>query len=187
MGLGGRGAGGPRAGAEFVLGSPCRGAIWLAKVQGKRAAKGPPRLTDEPPVTAPDTSTRSRAALRGGLTRRTVVAGGLLALLISSAFTVVLLAIAELRRSTVLARHSEVVLAAANHLERLVIDMETGQRGFAITGDERFLEPWNNARQSFPLQAEALERMAAARSIEQGRRAGQIAQSGDSYIRDYSV
>ena len=32
-------------------------------------------------------------------------------------------------------------LAAANQLERLVIDLETGQRGFVFTGQEQFLQP----------------------------------------------
>ena len=126
----------------------------FAKVQAERGAKVSPALQMKPPVTTPD-------ILRAGLTRRTVVAGGLLALLVASAFTVVVLAIAELRQSAVLARHSEAVLAAANRLERLVIDLETGQRGFVITGEERFLEPWNDARQNFPRQAGALERLAA--------------------------
>jgi CHASE3 domain sensor protein len=44
--------------------------------------------------------------------------------------------------SAQLARHSEEVLATANQLERLVVDLETGGRGFVITGQERFLEPW---------------------------------------------
>jgi signal transduction histidine kinase len=116
-----------------------------------------------------------------------VVAGGLLAVIVGTAFTVVLLAIAELRDSAVLARHSEQVLAAANQLERLVIDLETGQRGFVITGEESFLEPWNAARTNFPQQARVLERLAAASDVEQGRRAQRIAQSGASYIREYSV
>jgi signal transduction histidine kinase len=132
--------------------------------------------------TAP-TSGRSRA----GLTRRTVGGGSLLALVVGAAFTVVLLAIAEVRQSAVLARHSQEVLAAANRLERLAVDLETGQRGFAITGDERFLAPWNDARQAFPRQAGILERLATARSVEQGRRAQHIAESGESYIREYSV
>ena len=123
----------------------------------------------------------------GGLTRRTVVAGGLLAVLVGTAFSIVLLGIDEMRRSAILARHSEEVLAAGNRLERLVIDVETGQRGFLITGDERFLEPWNRARTNFPQEAGALERLATARSPEQGRRAQRIADAGASYIRDYSV
>jgi len=49
----------------------------------------------------------------GGLIRRTVVAGVVLALVIGVAFMVVLLTIADLRDSAAQARHSDQVLAAA--------------------------------------------------------------------------
>jgi CHASE3 domain sensor protein len=123
----------------------------------------------------------------GGLIRRTVIAGGLLALLVSIAFAVVLLAIDDLRNTAVLARHSDELLVAANHLERLVIDLETGLRGFLITGDERFLAPWDDAQRAFPQQAQMFERLAAARDAGQGRRAQHIAVAGASYIEEYSV
>jgi signal transduction histidine kinase len=116
-----------------------------------------------------------------------VVASGLLALLVVGVFAALLVAIADLRDAAERARHSEVVLAAANQLERLVIDLETGQRGFIITGDERFLDPWNDARRVFPRQARTLERLAAARSEAQGDRARQLARAGAAYISDYSV
>ena len=37
-----------------------------------------------------------------------------------------------------------------------MIDLETGVRGFVITGQERFLQPWNAARAAFPVQASTL-------------------------------
>jgi signal transduction histidine kinase len=122
-----------------------------------------------------------------GLTGRTIVAAGVLALVVGIAFTVVLLTIADLRDSAVRARHSEEVLAAANQLERLVIDLETGLRGYLITGEEPFLAPWEDARKAFPPEAQTFERLAAAHDVGQGRRAQQIAQAGASYLQDYSV
>ena len=50
------------------------------------------------------------------------------------------------RRPSPDAAEPQQVLAVANELERLVIDLETGQRGFMITGDERVLRPWDDAR-----------------------------------------
>ena len=76
----------------------------------------------------------SELAVRGGLTRRMVVASGLLALVIATAFAVLLSSVADLRTSERRARQSEEVLVVANRLERLVVDLETGQRGFVITG-----------------------------------------------------
>src|SRR6266542_3679314 len=86
------------------------------------------------------------AGVRGGLTGRMVVGSGLLLVVVGVAFAVLLVSVAELRTATRLARHSQEVLVAANQLERLVIDLETGQRGFVITGQERFLGPWRGAR-----------------------------------------
>jgi signal transduction histidine kinase len=125
--------------------------------------------------------------MRGSVTRRTVVASGVLAVVVGAAFAVLLVAIANLRDAATLARHSEQVLAAANRLERLLVDIETGQRGFVITGDERFLAPWNNSRRDFAGEARILQRLAAARHEGQGKRAGQIARSGQTYIEEYSV
>jgi CHASE3 domain sensor protein len=99
--------------------------------------------------------------VRGGLTRRMVLASGLLALVIGAAFAVLLSSVADLRASEHRARQSEEVLVVANRLERLVLDLETGQRGFVITGQEGFLQPWRDARIAVPEQASALERLVA--------------------------
>ncbi len=90
-----------------------------------------------------------------------LIASGLLALLIGAAFAVLLSSVAELRASERRARQSEEVLVVANRLERLVVDLETGQRGFVITGQERFLRPWQDARNAFPAEAATLERLVA--------------------------
>jgi len=41
--------------------------------------------------------------------------------------------------------HTQEVIAHGIGLEKLLADMETGERGFLITGQEAFLEPYNNA------------------------------------------
>ena len=43
-------------------------------------------------------------------------------------------------------QHTHEVIAKARLLEKLIIDMETGQRGFLITGEEHFLEPYITAK-----------------------------------------
>jgi CheY-like chemotaxis protein/CHASE3 domain sensor protein len=45
--------------------------------------------------------------------------------------------------------HSEQVIGEANELARLTVDQETGVRGFLITGDETFLQPYSIARPKF--------------------------------------
>lgn len=129
---------------------------------------------------------RGRPRSRGGLTFRVALASALLSVLIGGVFAVLVGAFAGMRDAAGLARRSERVLAAANDLERLVVDLETGQRGFLITRDDAFLQPWTEARASFDGQAAELRRLASAHHSGQAARAARIAEDGRSYIRDYS-
>ncbi|HEU0318449.1 MAG TPA: CHASE3 domain-containing protein, partial [Solirubrobacteraceae bacterium] len=124
--------------------------------------------------------------MTGGLTRRMVAASGLLALIIGAAFAVLLLAIHELHRSEGLASHSQQVLIASNECERLLLDLETGERGFLNTGQERFLQPWYAARADFPRRSRALLALLAGDPVDEAL-ARRIAARETSYIRDYSV
>jgi signal transduction histidine kinase len=125
-------------------------------------------------------------AVRGGLTRRIVIASGLLALVIATAFAVLLSSVADLRTSERRARQSEEVLVVANRLERLVVDLETGQRGFVITGQARFLQPWRDAQVAFPEEASNLVQLVADNPQQQAR-AQRITQGITSCLRDYSI
>ncbi len=113
-----------------------------------------------------------------------VVASGLLVLVIGAAFVVVLLAVDDLRDTTRLSRHSQEVLSTANRLERLVIDLETGERGFLITREERFLQPWEAARRAIPRESADLVKLTVVPA--QARRSRQIVKAIRSYVRDYS-
>ena len=96
----------------------------------------------------------------GRLIRRTVAVSVLLSAVIGAAFSLLMLAIDDLRDSEERAKRALEVLVTANRLERLVIDIESTQRGFIITGEPRFLDPWYDARRSFVQQAATLERRA---------------------------
>jgi signal transduction histidine kinase len=122
----------------------------------------------------------------GGLTRRMMVASGLLAVIIAAAFAVLLSSVADLRASERRARQSEEVLVVAYRLERILVEVESGQRGFLITHQEEFLRPWRDAQDAFPQQAAMLERLVAG-NPEQRARAEQLARAGTSYIQDYSI
>jgi len=129
---------------------------------------------------------RYRPEMRGGLTRRTVIASGLLAVIITAAFAVLVLSIIDLNRVEQRSRRSEEVLVVANRFERLMVDAETSIRGFVITRSEDFLEPWQAAQTDFPDQAKMLEQLVVD-NPEQLARAEQIARDGRSYITDYTV
>lgn len=123
--------------------------------------------------------------MRPGLTRRMVVASGVLAIVVVASFLVLLLAITNLRESTQERQETREGLVAADELQQLVIDLETGVRGFVITRDERFLEPWNAALAAFSERSAALERLVAGDPVQLAR-ARRIAQDGASYIRGYA-
>jgi signal transduction histidine kinase len=133
-----------------------------------------------------ETSTRDRRA-GGSLVRRTYAVSVLLSAVIGTAFFFLALAIDTLRHSEDRANHALEVMVAANRLERLVVDVETTQRGFVITGEPAFLQPWHKARTEFTQQAADLERLASEGDRGQGRRAHQITGAGMSYVRDYSI
>ncbi|MEU9206632.1 CHASE3 domain-containing protein [Streptomyces sp. NPDC048415] len=125
--------------------------------------------------------------MQGGLTRRVLVASGLLAVIIAGAFAVLLSSVAAQDRLQVKARQSQQVLVVANHLERSIVDLETGQRGFLLTGSADFLQPWQAARAAFPTEAATLERLVADMTPQQEARARWIEHAGTSYLRDYSI
>ncbi|MFF1611365.1 CHASE3 domain-containing protein [Amycolatopsis sp. NPDC058278] len=124
--------------------------------------------------------------MSAGLTRRMLVASGLLALIVGAAFTVLLVTNADLRRSEQMAFHSEEVLVAANRLERLVVDIEAGERGFLVTGQDRSLVLWQSGRAAVPGQAATLAQMVAD-NPQQLAVASRIERDAASYIQDYSI
>jgi signal transduction histidine kinase len=115
-----------------------------------------------------------------------VVASGLLAMIVGGAFAVVLVTIRDLRGTTDLRRQTREGLVAADTLEKHVIDLETGLRGFVITRDEVFLEPSNNARAALPGSARALERLAADEPVELAR-VRRITRAMNAYVQDYAL
>jgi signal transduction histidine kinase len=134
--------------------------------------------------------------VRRGLTRRMVVASALLALLTSAAFAVLLLAIRDQRSSAQLARHSQEVLAAANRVERLLVDIESGTRGYLLTGEDGFLEPAHAGEAGFAQASSELvdltkiteqnEAPGRLTAIHVSGTAQAIKIKGEAYIRDYT-
>ncbi len=55
--------------------------------------------------------------------------------------------------------HDIAVHNLANQVEKHVIDMETGQRGYIIAGDEAYLEPYVTGKTQWPLDYEELSTM----------------------------
>jgi CHASE3 domain sensor protein len=123
--------------------------------------------------------------MRRGLTVRMIVADAVLVTVVGTTFAFLLLAIAQPRESARLSHHASDQLIAAGAIEKVVIDLETGVRGYVITGKEQFLEPFNNARADFPAQARTLERL-ARNNPDELRRTRQIEHDITLYIQHYA-
>ena len=53
-------------------------------------------------------------------------------------------------------RSSNAIIKDLDHLLSLVKDAETGQRGYLLTGDQKFLEPYINAKENIAKGTDAL-------------------------------
>ena len=63
---------------------------------------------------------------------------------------VILISLSDVERQfSFVVEHDAPVIANAHLLSKLVVDMETGQRGFVITGKDEFLEPYNKGSIEF--------------------------------------
>jgi signal transduction histidine kinase len=123
--------------------------------------------------------------MHGGLTVRLGVTCALFTLMISTAFAAMLVSVYQLRSSVLVVTRAERAVSAANTLERLVLDVEAGRRGYALTHDHTLLEPWIRAQQQIPLRQQEL-----ASSISgdpaQAARVAQLNNDVTNYLDNYA-
>jgi signal transduction histidine kinase len=127
---------------------------------------------------------RSRWA-DSGLVTRIAFAAIAVAIGLAIVFAVLFLAILSLHQRSLDARRSQQVIATANELQTYVIDLETGARGFAITRDERYLDPWNQAQRLYPGAITTLVELTKDSPV-QHRRALAIKRDIQRYFSTYS-
>ncbi len=84
------------------------------------------------------------------------------ALLVALGVTLLLVNTVGLRHSSAATTRADTYLLAVINDERLVIDAETGLRGYVITGRPLFLQPTRAAQAAFPAAQAALRRAARA-------------------------
>jgi signal transduction histidine kinase len=85
--------------------------------------------------------------------------GGLIALLLGAAFVLLVFAVAKQRDAGKLALRSQEAITAGTELEKTVINLENGLRGYVSTGHERQLQPWNAGLKVYPAQVRKLEQL----------------------------
>jgi signal transduction histidine kinase len=121
-----------------------------------------------------------------GLFARIAFSAIAVALGLAIVFAVLFLAILSLHQRSLDARRSQQVIATANRLQTFVIDLETGARGFALTRDERYLDPWQRAQERYPGAIATLVDLTKDNGL-QHRRALAIKADIQAYFNDYSV
>jgi signal transduction histidine kinase len=116
---------------------------------------------------------------------RMLIASAVLAVLVAGVFAVLIRAVDSLNDATRREAHAKDVTAATLRLEKLVLDMETGVRGFILTGNENVLRPWKEARAEMNGQIQAVERLAASNPEQRGR-ANALANEIRAYVEEYA-
>ncbi|HSL64119.1 MAG TPA: CHASE3 domain-containing protein, partial [Gaiellaceae bacterium] len=86
-----------------------------------------------------------RSAL-GSIAGRLVLASAAFALLVALAFALLVATVDDLRAAAEREARAKEVTVGVLAAEKLVVDLESGVRGFAITGDTRFLRPYTDGR-----------------------------------------
>jgi signal transduction histidine kinase len=119
--------------------------------------------------------------MRLGLTGRILIGGAVLAVVFAGQFIVVLQSFGSIRDDTRAQQRSEQAVVSAVRLEKLVLDLETGTRGYVITNDREFLAPYDAARRSLPSESRTL------RSVAPGPWSAQVDRLWRSYLTEYAV
>jgi signal transduction histidine kinase len=109
---------------------------------------------------------------------RIIAVGALLAIVAAGVFGVLL---HNLRASNNAALKPEQVVAASYRLETSVLAIQASQRGFVLTGQDRFLKAWRAALVAFPEERDALERL-VQNDLRQEAAAQAIATDVSAYV-----
>jgi signal transduction histidine kinase len=116
-----------------------------------------------------------------GITARVFIVSGVITAILVAAFSLLIFAVRQQRDAAQLALRSQEAITAGTELQRSVISLENGLRGFVASGKERSLESWNAALEEYPAEADRLEQLVSDEPEQQAlvaRIQGQI----DDYV-----
>lgn len=105
------------------------------------------------------------------------------AVLIGGILAALTIAVVELRDAGRDVASTERTIAVANRIEKEILDLETGERGFLVSGKRSFLGPYNDARKALPSLLTWFE--SASEDPGQNQRAAVIAEAIRRYERDW--
>src|SRR3954465_15787207 len=143
----------------------------------------PFRAVAEGTVTpAPEGSRLVRRTFRTPLTTRVLLLSAVAAVLVGTVMVVLIVAVTGQRDAARSAFRSQDALAAGNQLEKSLITIENGVRGYVASRRERFLDPANEALASYPGEVRRLSSLVDDDPGQQAR-ARQIGVEIDDYSR----
>ncbi|HEV7750643.1 MAG TPA: response regulator [Baekduia sp.] len=87
---------------------------------------------------------------RAGLTAPTLVAFGVVVVLVCAIFAFLLHAVSRVRTDAEHARTAQRTVLLTSRLNRLTVDLETGVRGRLLTREDAFLAPYRDAQRRIP-------------------------------------
>ena len=121
-----------------------------------------------------------RLSARMGLA--SLVLGAVLAVV----FVVLYVAIGRQRDAAREARTSEKIVATAGDLRSNLLDLETAEAGFLLTGQDQFLGPFNSARKKWSPKADELRALVADDPV-QARRVAIITSGFRRYLQQHAL
>jgi signal transduction histidine kinase len=122
---------------------------------------------------------------RESLVTRVVALAVLVAVVVGAIFLVFVLAATSIRRSADKETRSKDVTVGLLRLETLAADLESGIRGYVLTGQRRFLAPYNRAKTQWPAATKRF-RALVEKDPEQRARVDLVSREVDQYFTDYA-
>jgi signal transduction histidine kinase/CheY-like chemotaxis protein len=82
--------------------------------------------------------------------------------------------------------HTDRVITNVNRALKLSVDMETGMRGFLLTGDDRFLDPYEVAKPAILTELKALEELTADNhdQVDRFKRLGALQEAWNGFAQN---
>lgn len=122
---------------------------------------------------------------RSGLVPRIFVTSVLIGVLLAAVFAALLITISSRRTAVNAAQRSAAVLTTSFDLQTLVLDSETGIRGYLLTHEPVFLQPYDVAVKDLPGALSGLE-LAVVNDRGQLARARSIGLAIGAYLHDWA-
>ncbi len=124
--------------------------------------------------------------MRFGLRERALAAAAVGAVLLVVVAAFELAQVSDVRSANRSERHSAEVIQQGERVLSLVVDTETGLRGYQLTRSLQFLSPYRSASRTMPAATARLSALVADNAA-QHRRVAALSAATASYLRDYAA